>query len=72
MPKPAHRTISYVVYPKDYKPGDGYQEAKSLLNALRICRKYGAGSEIQRQFKNSNKRHSISGWIHRDLFIYKG
>lgn len=61
MTKPAHRTINYVCYPANYKPGDGYVKAKCLWDALRIIRRMGAGSEAIRQLAKENKRGGLLG-----------
>lgn len=46
--KPAQLTITYVVYPPDYKPGDGYRKADTLKLARRLAVRYGIGAEIWR------------------------
>jgi hypothetical protein len=57
----AHKSISYVVYPPKYMPGDGYQKSKQLKDAKRAARRYGYGSKINRVIES---RHSdgTGGW----------
>lgn len=53
--KPAHRTVSYVVYSPNYKAGEGkYKEAKNKKHAMRICRQFGIGSEADRIIQKNN------------------
>lgn len=46
--KRAHLTISYVVYPPNYEPGDGYVRAKNRVAAMRQARRFGVGASISR------------------------
>ena len=69
--KPAERTLSYVIYPKDYVPGVGYRKARTLVGALRECRKLGVGAEVTRYYYTRNKRGSHSWCDSRD-WIYNG
>lgn len=61
--KPAIYTISYVVYPPQYKPGDGYSLTKTLILAKKQAVKYGVGSEIYRTTERHNKRITDFGGI---------
>jgi hypothetical protein len=73
MTKPAERTISYVVYPANFKPGRGYKRAKNLKEALRYCRQYGKGAEIDRCiYKRNRKGESEFYHIYEDRFVYNG
>lgn len=58
--------IYYVVYPPDYKPGDGYLFRKNYRAALRQARKWGVGSTISRwiEVQHKSPRHVgfIQGW----------
>ena len=58
MTKPAIKTISYVVYPPNYNPGDGYAVARSMTEAKSICRKkaFGNGSEVVRTVYTRNRK----------------
>lgn len=54
--KPASVTLSYVVYPPNYKPGDGYKQFGRMINARRACIAYGPGSEVVRTLTKRNRR----------------
>lgn len=41
-----HRRKHYYIYPPHYKPGDGYQERRSKIQAWKAAVKMGAGAEI--------------------------
>lgn len=69
--KPAIRTISYIVYPPDYSPGDGYKFAKNFLQAKRYARQFGAGATIYRELRILNKRRSIRD-LGVDEYTYHG
>ena len=59
-------TISYVIYPPNYKPGDGYVKRKNYKAALRQAKKWGVGSLISRwvEVQHKSPRHvgSIQSW----------
>lgn len=68
----SYRTISYIVYPPNYVPGDGYVDKKCLSDALKQCRKkgFGAGSEVVRLLTTRNN-HGAGGYRNViDIFIY--
>lgn len=71
MSKPASRTVSYIVYPPNYKPGDGYVKVKNKKAALKQAIKYGTGAEVDREISTKNKRHSIYGRDPRGEFVLK-
>lgn len=54
--KPASVTLSYVVYPPNYRPGDGYKSVGRLSNARRACVAYGPGAEVIRTVTKRNRR----------------
>jgi hypothetical protein len=68
--KPAHRTVSYVVYEANYRPGMRHVKAKQLADAKRICRRFGHGAEIVRCFSVKNRRRSSSWMEVARPFIY--
>lgn len=53
-------TISYVVYPPNYQPGDGYKEVDTLKKAVRNA----PGSSISRciEIRHSGKRLSMGSF----------
>jgi hypothetical protein len=57
--KPAIKTISWTVYPPEYKPGDGYTNTKTFLLAKKQATLYGIGSEIYRKVERHNKRNKF-------------
>ena len=61
--KPAIKTISWTVYPPEYKPGDGYTNTKTFLLAKKQATLYGIGSEIYRKVERHNKRITSFGGI---------
>ena len=71
--KPASRTVSYVVYPPNYVPGDGYVIEKTLKAAERRCRKkgFGIGSDVVRFYQTKNKRGG-STWNDPRQWTYTG
>lgn len=55
--KPAHKTITYVVYPPNYMPADDWMKiktAKNLKRAKRIALAFGTGAEI---WRDTDTRH---------------
>lgn len=41
-----HRRKTFIVYPPNYKPGDGFKEFKSLRQAKKRAYHLGSGTEI--------------------------
>ena len=48
MTKPATLTISYIIYPPNYEPGNGYHMADTVKKARRIALRLGVGAVIHR------------------------
>ncbi|UBM12826.1 hypothetical protein [Cupriavidus metallidurans] len=55
MTKPASLTLSYVVYPPNYKPGDGYRNVDTLKKAQRRALALGPGAEIWRWTRREHR-----------------
>jgi len=59
MSKPAHRTISYNVYPANYdRLAHRHNKVKNRKAAFKVMRKLGMGSECDMCITVSNKRHT--------------
>jgi hypothetical protein len=71
--KPAHRTVSYVVYSPGYVPGIGkYKRARNIKAAFRICRQFGVGSEVMRNFEKRNRKGGGSSYSDPREWVYNG
>ena len=73
------KTITYIVYPPNYKPDDflknPYIRTDTKSKAFKIALKLGNDSEIMQNINFSNKRYgfsrTLSGWrlIHNEYFV---
>lgn len=59
MKRQSFQRIYYVIYPPNYKPGDGFVFRKNYKAALRQARKYGIGSTVSRwvEVQHTPTRH---------------
>jgi hypothetical protein len=57
-------TLRYLIYPPNYNPGDGYKEAKTSDEAVRIGIRFGIGAEIHqvRYARPGVKRCNFDRW----------
>lgn len=61
--KPACLTVSYLVYEPEYCHGKRFAVAKTKTAAIKVCRRFGIGSEVVRQIHKIN-RHGVSQYLH--------
>lgn len=69
--KPASFTISYVVYEPDYQPGMRYAYVGTKSEALRLCRRFGRGSEAVRQFHIENRNGASRSFSDPRPFVFQ-
>ena len=62
--KPAGITRSWIVYPPNYQPGDGYKHFKTLKKAWNVAVSMGVGSECHLVVEHWNKKYSTSSFGH--------
>lgn len=67
-----HRRKHYLIYPPNYRPGtDRFHRAHSRLQATKLARKLGAGSEIDVYVQRhpGKRKQWIGSWCVRSYLI---
>lgn len=61
MAKKVQITRSWIVYPPNYKPGDGYKKVRFLKRAWNIACAMGKGAQVHSHIKKvGHHHHSLS------------
>lgn len=57
----AHRRKTFLVYPPNYSPGDGFKEVKTVKAAKREAAKMGSGANVTESIEVYKTSHSC--WV---------
>ena len=67
--KPYINRKRFVVYKPNYKPGDGYKIVYSWFQAIKLCKKWGIGSQIcVDRLKGGTRIGRLSFWNTEEVF----